>query len=121
MISLDAAIITALKADATLVAAVGGNRFYNLKAPNAGEFPRISFFELSNTIALGGDNAEYLAEVAYQFDVWSKTSPEPTICSRLETVLKGIGFTRENFYKLYESDTSIYHSVLTVVATVHTT
>lgn len=121
MIDLDATILTALKADAILVAAVGGNRFYNLKAPNAGEFPRISFFELSNTIALGGDNKEYLGEVTYQFDVWSKTSPESTICSRLETVLKGIGFTRENFHKLYENDTGIYHSVLTAVTVVKMT
>jgi len=116
MIDLDATIVAALKADATLVAALGGQRFYNVKAPNAGEFPRLSFFCLANSIGLGADNVEFLADISYQFDIWSLTSWEVTIAQRVEAVLSSLGFVRDNLVRVYEDDTGIYHAVLTATA-----
>lgn len=111
MITMKSAIRTALINDAALVNLLGGQRVYAIKAPNADEYPRITFFEVTNFDANHADDQVYSSRMVYQVDVWSKINPDP-IAKEVDRILKSIGFARTGGADLYEDDVQVFHRAL---------
>ncbi len=112
MITMKSAIRTALINDAPVVSLLKGEpRVYALKAPNADEYPRITFFEITNVDANHADDQAYSSRMVYQVDVWSKRNPDP-IAIEVDRVMKSVGFVRTGGADLYEDDVQVYHRAL---------
>ena len=111
MITMKSAIRTALINDAALVKLLGGQRVYAVRAPNADEYPRITYFEMTNLDANHADDKAYSSRMVYQVDVWSKGNPDP-IAIEVDRVMKSIGFVRNGGVDLYEDDTQVDHRAL---------
>ena len=111
MITMKSAISTALKGDTAITGALGGERIYAVNAPNANEYPRITYFEITNFDANHADDAAYSARMLYQIDVWSKGNPDP-IAVEVDRVMKSIGFVRTGGTDFYEKDVQVYHRAL---------
>lgn len=114
MINLKPQILLALKADLTLINLLGGSKIYQMKAPNATEFPRITFFEYENVGAVFADDTETSSEIFIQLDVWCKDSSTSLISQRVDIVMKSLGFFRLSSQDLYEdnNDTQIFHKAM---------
>lgn len=102
---------TALLNNAALVSLLGGQRVYQLAAPDATEFPRITFFEVINYDAAFADDVPIMADVIVQIDVWSKVSTS-VIAGEVDKTMKQLGWSRTSAADLYEEDTKIYHKAL---------
>ncbi len=111
MINLKPDVVSALKNDAELVGLLGGPRIYFEAAPNADEFPRITYYEQDNRPALWGDDRELGSEITFIVDVWAKASTT-AIASAVDRVMAGLGFVREFAGDLYEQDTQVYHKAM---------
>lgn len=111
MITMKSAIRTALTSDTTITDKLGGPRIYAVKAPNADEYPRITFFEITNFDANHADDAAYSSRMLYQVDVWSKENPDQ-IAVEVDRIMKSIGFVRTGGADLYEDDTQVFHRAL---------
>lgn len=111
MITAKNAIRTALINDDALVKLLEGQRVYAIRAPNADEYPRITFFEMTNFDKNYADDRAYSSRMVYQVDVWSKGNPDP-IAIEVDRVMKLIGFGRTAGADLYESDIQVYHRAL---------
>lgn len=101
-------IVQALENEPTLISLLGGKRIYYRKGNNAEEFPRITFFELNNAPDSFADDQETSSEISFQIDIWSKNSTS-AIHTKVDEIMKSIGFTRYAIADLYEDDTSIFH------------
>ena len=119
MINIKPNVLSALKNDSALILLLGGQRIYQLKAPNANEFPRIMFFEYSNVGNLYADDTEQLAEIYIQVDVFCKSSSTSDIAIAVDRIMTSIGFFRVSSSDLYEDleDTQIYHKAMRYVVT----
>lgn len=109
-------IQTALLANSALVAMIGldsfGNvKIYQLSAPEANKYPRITFFEIENADSQFADDSAYASEVFVQIDVWSKSSTS-AISGEVDWAMKGLGFSRYGGADFYETDTKVYHKAL---------
>lgn len=104
-------IRTALLANSALITLLGGNRVYQLAAPVATEFPRITFFEIDNSDVAFADDTAYAADVPVQVDVWSKGSTS-AIAGEVDETMKALGFARIGASDFYETDTLVYHKAL---------
>ena len=109
-------IRAALVANAQLVALVGTDasgavRIYQLAAPNAEEFPRITYFEIDNSDTAFADDVAYASDVLVQVDVWSKGSTS-AIAGEVDKTMKELGYSRTGAPDLYEPDTRVYHKAL---------
>jgi hypothetical protein len=111
MITMKSAIKTALTSDTTLTGKLGGSRVYAVRAPDADEYPRITFFEITNFDANYADDAAYSSRMLYQVDIWSKENPDP-IAVEVDRIMKSIGFARTGGADLFEDDTKVYHRAL---------
>jgi len=111
MITMKSAIRTALTDDAALVKLLGGQRIYAIHAPNADEYPRITYFEMTNFDRNYADDQAYSSRMVYQVDIWSKGNPDP-IALEVDRVMKTIGFARVGGADLYENDVQVYHRAL---------
>lgn len=98
----------ALIANADLVALLGGQRVYQLSAPNALEYPRITFFEVVNRDSEFADDLSIASEIVMQIDVWSKGSTS-AIAKQVDITMKSLGYVRSSAPDLYEEDTKVYH------------
>lgn len=101
-------IVQALESNQELVSILGGKRVYYQKAKNAEEFPRITFFELNNIPDSFADDQETVSEITFQIDVWSKNSTT-SLHTKVNEIMKNIGFSRYAVADLYEDDTQIFH------------
>lgn len=110
-IDIKTEIRTALLANAALVALLGGNRVYQLAAPDANQYPRITFFEVTNFDSGFADDGVFAEEVIVQIDVWSKGSTS-AISSEIDNTMKELGYFRSTGQDLYESDVQVYHKSL---------
>lgn len=108
---IKAEIRTSLLANAQLVTLLEGQRVYQLTAPNADEFPRITFFEIDNTDTAFADDIAYAADVLVQVDVWSRGSTS-AIAGEVDKAMKELGYSRTGAPDLYEPDTRIYHKAM---------
>lgn len=104
-------IRTALLANAALVSLLGGDRIYQLVAPRAEEYPRITFFEVNNADTAFADNKAQAADVSVQIDVWSKGSTS-AIAGEVDKTMKANGWTRSSAPDFYEVETQVYHKAL---------
>lgn len=104
-------IRSALISNSALTGLLGGQRVYQLSAPNALEYPRITFFEIDNSDSQFADDEAYAADVRVQIDVWSKTSTS-AISGEVDKTMKSLGYTRTSAADLYEQDTKVYHKAL---------
>lgn len=104
-------IRSALIANTALTDLLGGERVYQLAAPNAEEYPRITFFEIDNSDSEFSDDAAYAIDVRVQIDVWSKGSTS-AIAGEVDTTMKSLGFSRTSAPDFYEPDTLVYHKAL---------
>lgn len=104
-------IRTALIGNVALLTLLGGERIYQLAAPDAEEFPRITFFELDNTDSEFADDQAYASDVRVQIDVWHKGSTS-AISGEVDKTMKQQGWSRTSAPDYYESDTKVYHKAL---------
>lgn len=111
MISLKAQVLNAIKANTQLTTLLGGSYIYFHVAPDAKQFPRITFFELTNTGAVFADDTEIASDISLQIDVWSKGNTTD-IALEVDKTMKSLGFARDSATDLYEDDTGIYHKAL---------
>ena len=114
MINLKPQILSALQADSQLITMLGGQRIYQLVAPTATEFPRITFYEYENIGAVYADDDEYASEIFMQIDVWCQNASTSAIAQRVDVVMKSQGFLRLEAQDLFEddSDTRIFHKAM---------
>lgn len=104
-------IRTALLNNTALVSLLGGERIYQLAAPNATEFPRITFYEVTNRDAAFADDMPIMADVIVQIDVWSKGSTS-AIAGEVDETMKTQGWSRTSAADLFEDDTKVYHKAM---------
>ncbi|ELK43995.1 phage protein [Brevibacillus agri BAB-2500] len=102
---------TALLNNASLVSLLGGQRIYQLAAPNATEYPRITFFEVTNYVAAFADDVPIMADVIVQVNIWSKDSTS-AIAGEVDETMKAQGWSRTSAADLYEEDTKVYHKAV---------
>jgi hypothetical protein len=110
-IDIKTEIKSTLLANSALVALLGGQRVYQLAAPKAEEYPRITFFEIDNLDTAFADDVAYASDVYVQIDVWSKSSTS-AISGEVDKTLKGLEFARTGGADLYEQKTKVYHKAL---------
>ncbi|WP_051570333.1 tail completion protein gp17 [Paenibacillus ehimensis] len=111
IIDIKTEIRQALLNNAALVSLLGGPRVYQLAAPRADEYPRITFFEVTNYDSEFADDGAYASDVTVQIDVWAKDSTS-TIAAEIDVTMKGLGYFRTSGADLYEDDTKVYHKAL---------
>jgi hypothetical protein len=111
MIDVKPQVYQALSNDAELVSLLGGKRVYQIRAPNATEFPRITFFELTNFSSDYADDVTIAYQVELQIDIWTKGSFS-AIAAAVDRVMKSIGFGLIGTAEDYEEDTQVYHKAL---------
>lgn len=99
---------TALLNNVALVSLLGGQRVYQLAAPDAMEFPRITFFEVDNRDAAFADDKPIMADAIVQIDIWSKGSTS-AIAGEVDRTMKEQGWSRTSAPDFYEEDTKVYH------------
>jgi putative NIF3 family GTP cyclohydrolase 1 type 2 len=119
MINLKPSILAALQNDSQLIALLGGPNIYQLRAPKAAQFPRITFLEFANVGAVYADDDEYVSEISIQIDVWTQAASTTAIAQRVDVVMKSMGFLRTESQDLYEddSDIQIFHKAMRYVIT----
>ncbi len=111
MINLKPQIKSALESNAQLTTLLGGPRIYQIKAPNADEFPRITFFEFDNFGSLFADDTEASSEIHIQIDIWSKGSTS-AIADEVNKTMKSLDFARTGTADLFEEDTKVFHKAM---------
>lgn len=111
MITMKNAIRTALINDTALIKLLGGPYVWPQRAQDATQYPRITFFEMTNFDKDYADDQAYSSRMVYQVDVWSKNNPDP-IAIEVDRVMKSISFARVSGADLYEDDIQVYHRAL---------
>jgi len=111
VINIKPAVVAALKGDGTLIGLLGGLRVYFQAAPDAKEFPRVTYYELDNHGSLYADDSEQASEIIIVVDIWH-TAKTTQIAQAVDNVMAGLGFAREFASDLYEDDTKIYHKTV---------
>ena len=71
----------------------------------------ITFFTYLDKPEQHADDAELITGHYVQVDVWSKTDYTDLVKSIHQKMLTA-GFTKQNFYDLYEQDLGIYHKAM---------
>lgn len=94
-----------------LTSLLGGQRVYQLVAPKADEFPRITFFEVDNRDSDFADDEAYASSITMQIDIWSKGSTS-AISGLVDKTMKEQSWGRTLSSDQYEKDTQVYHKVL---------
>jgi hypothetical protein len=111
MINVKPEILKALENNPALVALLGGKRIYQIKAPDPEEFPRITFFELTNFDRDFADDTAISSEIHVQIDIWSKESTSP-IALEVDKTMKSMGYQRNSSHDFYEDDTQVFHKAM---------
>jgi hypothetical protein len=111
MINVKPEILSALGSNQALLNLLGGPRIYQIKAPDANEFPRITFFELNNVGDSYADDTELTSLIRIQVDVWSKGSTS-AIAQEVARTMQSIGYSRDFSMDIFEQDTLVYHKAM---------
>lgn len=113
MINIKPLIISAMDGNQELISLLGGPRIYFMVAPNAEEFPRITYFELNNFDEDYADDDPISTRVSVQISIWVKDPAQLSpIAQEVDETMKGIGFYRTSVIDLYEDDVRVYHKAL---------
>ncbi|NTW04535.1 MAG: DUF3168 domain-containing protein [Peptococcaceae bacterium] len=111
MINIKPAVMSALKANSTLIGLLGGSRIYFQGSGIVDELPRITYFEVVNIGSLYADDVEATSEIHIQIDIWSKGSTS-AMAEEVDKTMKSLGFGRTSSADLYEDDTKIFHKAM---------
>lgn len=116
MIDMSPFVLQSLESNASIVALVGRDqddniRIYQHRAPYADDFPRITFFEMTNFDSSYADDDASQSTISYQVDVWSK-GDTAAIAKEVDKSMKALGFRRTSSVDLYEDDVQVYHKGL---------
>lgn len=109
-------ILAMLRADSVLTNLVGKDKdnnfkIYQLAAPYADAFPRITYFEVVNQDDEFADDEVLSSLVVVQIDVWSKGSTS-AISKEVDRIMKADGWSRTAGPDYYEEDTKVFHKAL---------
>jgi hypothetical protein len=108
LINLQSEIVQALEANQALLILLNGPRIYHLRAPKEEEFPRITFFELTNLDYPYADDQVITSEIHIQLDIWHKLPPSQ-IAKEVDKTMKRLSFRRTSTADLFEDEIQIYH------------
>ncbi len=100
--------------DTALTSLLKGSRVYALKAPNAEEFPRITFFEVSGSDANSADDRPYAQRTTIQIDIWVKAgrgNPDE-ITKEVKRIMTDAGYPRIGGGEFYEDSAQVLHVAL---------
>ncbi|MEN6349336.1 MAG: DUF3168 domain-containing protein [Syntrophomonas sp.] len=111
MIDVYPEVKTGLLGNSSLITILGGPRVYQQVAPRPNEFPRISFFEMTNFDTGFADDTAIASEIHLQIDIWSKGSTTD-VAGEVDKTMKALGYKRTGSADLYEEDTKIFHKAL---------
>lgn len=111
MISVKGEILQSLESSDELLSLLGGSYIYQIKAPDDEQFPRITFFEITNFDNQFADDHAIFSDILVQIDIWNKTSTT-TIALEVDKIMKSIGYYRTSASDFYEDDTDVYHKAM---------
>lgn len=113
MIDLVPEVAAVLRNRAELIQLLGGDFIWRHDVPEDYEeqFPRITFFEMSNFDNRYVEDAADSSEIHFQIDIWHK-SATAKIGTQVDAAMKEAGFARYSGADLFEEDTKIYHKAL---------
>lgn len=107
-------VYQALQSDMTLITLLGGvvnvsgsatyQRIYQLVAPIAQEFPRLVFWELSNTGDTYADDIEQNCEITIQIDIYTVNQSTSAISGQVDNIMKDLSFFRTASTDQYNDD-----------------
>lgn len=81
--------------------------------PEGHVLPCASYREAENRVHSQADTNEYLTEVAYVIDLWSKSAlVNATNAGLVDVAMSAAGFRRTFSYDLFEPDTGIHHKTM---------
>lgn len=89
----------------------GSPKVYQLVAPYANDYPRITFFEVVNRDSDFADDQPIASEIVVQIDVWNKGSTS-AIAGEVDKTMKELGFSRTSSPDFYEEDTGVFHKAM---------
>jgi hypothetical protein len=113
VINLKPTVIQALDNNSELISLLGGPRIYFMVAPNAEEFPRITYFELNNIDEDYHDDTPVSSRVSFQISIWAKNPGQLSpIAREVDETMKELGFYRTSAIDLFEDDTQVFHKAL---------
>lgn len=109
MFNVDKLVYTALKNDADVIALVS-NRIAHGNYWAGGNYPAITFSEISNVPALNADDEEILTRLTIQVNAMTQYENLNPLVSAVEKVMLGLGFSRQSYNDLDEG--SIKHKIM---------
>jgi hypothetical protein len=110
VINLKPLIVSALESNQALISLLGGPRIYFMMAPDAEEFPRITYFELNNTDEDYADDDPISSRVSFQISIWTKDPAQISpLAQEVDRTMTEVGFYRTFTTDLFEADTLVYH------------
>lgn len=101
----------ALLGNAELVSLLGGERIYQSAAPEADEYPRVTFFEVNNQETDFADDVAFASLIVMQIDIWSKESTS-AIAKEVSNTMKVEGWSRSLSTDQYETDVEVHHKIM---------
>ncbi|MCX7570410.1 DUF3168 domain-containing protein [Tumebacillus sp. DT12] len=111
-------VLAALEGHSDLVELLGGRRVYWLKAPKADEFPRITFFEMTNLNDLYAEGEPVAAEIRFQIDVWTKGN-FTGIVEQVDAAMIVAGFRRFATSPDLADEDGVFHKALRYIKSVY--
>ena len=90
----------------------GEDVYYNYPS-NWGALPVVSYYEVNNSDFAQADGKEYLSDIAFQVDIWSK-DPDMNVEKSLliDSRLALMGLRREFSHDLFESGSGLHHRTM---------
>jgi hypothetical protein len=116
LINLKPTILQALESNPVLFSLLGGQRIYQMVAPTPDEYPRITFFEVTNFDSTFADDIALTSDILIQIDIWHRSSTT-SIAKEVNRIMKQLHFKRTSATDLYEDNIQVFHKALRYVTT----
>lgn len=115
MLNVKSELLTALQNNTNLISLLGGNKIYQVIGPDATEFPRITFFEMTNIDRTYSDDAVWSSEIHIQIDIWNQGANTSAIALEVDKTMKGLNYQRTSSTDLYEFEERVFHKAMRYV------
>lgn len=114
-------VLAALESHDELIRLLGAPRVYWLKVPatKAEEFPRITYFEMTNQNDLFAEGKPVAAEVRFQVDVWTKGKSFTEIVKQVDAAMEAAGFQRFATSPDLTDEDGVFHKGLRYIKSVY--
>lgn len=97
----------------TLTNALGAIPVHYFYPPIDGALPCVSWYEAENRHEAQADTIEYLTELAFVIDIWSKSAmTNGETAQTIDQAMSAAGFRRAFAHDLYEPETKIHHKTM---------